>query len=35
VTVLKEEGDLVLILPDGSDTAYWMNRYDFEGLGGF
>ena len=28
VTLLKEEGDRVLILPDGSDTAYWMNRED-------
>ena len=31
VTVLKEEGDRILILPDGSNTAYWMNRDDFEG----
>jgi hypothetical protein len=28
VTLLKEEGDRVVILPDGSDTAYWMNRAD-------
>lgn len=28
VTLLKEEGDRVLILPDGSDTAYWVNRED-------
>jgi hypothetical protein len=28
VTLLKEESDRVLILPDGSDTAYWMSRED-------
>jgi len=28
LTLLKEEGDRVLILPDGSDTAYWMSRDD-------
>ena len=28
VTLLKEEGDRVLILPDGSDTAYRMSRDD-------
>ena len=26
--LLKEEGDRVLILPDDSDTAYWMSRDD-------
>jgi len=32
VTMLKEEGDRVLILPDGSDTAYWMSRDDIAEL---
>jgi hypothetical protein len=32
VTLLKEEGDRVLILPDDSDTAYWMNRDDIAEL---